>query len=73
MGKRTLTAVLTSEEVQRILGEHLIAARGVSVVPGSQTESELMAIAEKDSAGQININQYRFEITVEEARESWRG
>lgn len=73
MSKRTVTAVLSSEELQRILGEHLIAARGISVVPGSSTTSELMAVAEKDEFGRVNINQYRFEITVEEARESWRG
>lgn len=73
MSKRTVTAVLSSEDVQRILGEHLIATKGINVVPGSTTTSELMAVAEKDEFGQVNINQYRFEITVEEEVESWRG
>ena len=71
--KKTITAVLTSGELQGILAKHFIAMAELDVVPDSPMSSELMAVASKDAAGNVEINQYRIQIEVEVERESWRG
>ena len=71
--RRTITTVLSAGEVAAILADHMIAKKELSLVPDSRIEAEMLACFEKDATGTVGIVQYRIEVTVEEAKESWRG
>jgi hypothetical protein len=72
--KRTITTVLSAEEVAKILARHTIALREIEVAPNSHIGAEMMAVFEKDPVTQqVGVTQYRIEVTLDEVKESWRG
>ncbi len=73
MSKRTITTVLSAGEVASILAQHLIHSKEIELAPDSRVEAEMLACFEKDGQGGVGITQYRIEVTLDEAKESWRG
>ena len=73
MSNRTITVVLSAGEVASILASHVINSKQIELVPDSRVEAEMLACFEKDGLGGVGITQYRIEVKVDEAKESWRG
>ncbi len=71
--KRTITRVFSVGQVLNILARHIIESEEIEVNDDFPLTGELMAVAEKDSAGSVGITQYRIEIEFQESKESWRG
>lgn len=71
--KRTITAVLSPQQVAQILAQRVLEEKCIETVPGSMIEAEMLACFEKDDAGNVGVAQYRIEFTVDQVAEDWKG
>lgn len=69
--KQTITTVFTAEQVAKILGTYALQLRELTPEPDTRLTAEMMAMFEKDRAGNVGITQYRIEVEFEQ--EAWRG
>ena len=71
--RRVITSILSAGDVAAILAHHLIQSKQIELAQDSRVEAEMLACFEKDAAGSVGVTQYRIEVTLDEAKESWRG
>lgn len=70
---RTITRVLSVNDVGKILGDHAIAERGIEVAPGKRPLVSLLLVFGKDATDQAELKQVRVDVVIDSPNESWRG